>query len=106
MKHLAAFFVIAFLLVACTHETIYRQETSPNESVPSELLTLGAACSGQQICASGLTCLGLALDGECTERSMCTLECKDHSECTALDPSARCLDGCNGTRVCTLTRTY
>jgi hypothetical protein len=104
MKHLAAFLAVAALLVACTHETIYKQESAPNEAVPAELMTLGADCSTNKSCADGLTCLNMALNGECTDTVTCTKECKKDSDCTPLHPSAVCLEGCDGKNVCTRTQ--
>jgi len=65
---------------------------------------LGEHCDTDAECRSGLACKQNYVADQCTTQKTCTILCKTDPECQALDPTGKCFLGCNGERICMLTR--
>ena len=65
--------------------------------------TLGAVCTADSECETGLGCKPNFVGGQCTTTMTCTKDCTGDAVCQALDPKGKCLQGCGTAQICMLT---
>jgi hypothetical protein len=69
----------------------------------SPLASAGSGCSGDDECAAGLACLGLAKSsgGHCLpQATLCSKPCRNDGDCAAVGPDFKCIATCSGAGVC------
>lgn len=59
-------------------------------------------CENDTQCSSPLTCRSAFVNGLCVANKSCTTTCSLDADCQALDPKAKCFQGCNE-KVCLKT---
>ena len=67
----------------------------------------GTACSADDDCAAGLSCLGIGngTGGSCvTVARACTKSCSSDLDCLAVGSGFRCLPSCSAASTCVQTR--